>query len=283
MTDLDAGEEARVGPTTRARRVAVATLLPAALLLTAAGCGPAPGGQAGREASPSLASASQAGYLAPPGVVAVQARDGVLRLRGSAPPRSTVELVSPEGERLRVGTDAGGVWRARLPAGGRPRLYAVSTLSGGRAIHADGALVLAPGALAPAVTVRAGEASLPLLRTGATTVATVDYDPSGVMAVAGSAPPGAALNLLVDGAPAAVGQADGQGRYALLAANHRLGLGPHRLELRTPGGTTARDVVLQPPEPLTTPYLATAAPGGGWRVEWGLTGGGEQTTLILPP
>jgi hypothetical protein len=226
---------------------------------------------------------SEEGYLAPPRATAAQVRDGVLRVEGEAPPRSKVELVSPEGDLLHAVADGRGLWRARLP-GTSPRLYAISaTAPGGRTVHAEGALVSAPGALAPAVMVRAGDAARPLLRSTIVELATVDYDPSGVLAVAGSAPPHAALALLVDDAPAAVGQADAGGRYALLSANHRVAFGPHRLAIRSPAGLSMREVVLQPPEALTSPYRALPAPGGGWRVEWALTGGGEQTTLILPP
>ncbi len=69
---------------------------------------------------------------------------------------------------------------------------------------------------------RAGSAALPLLQAGRTDIATVDYDPSGGIAVAGRAPAHAALTLWVDGAPAATGQAAPDGRYALLAASPRL-------------------------------------------------------------
>lgn len=255
-----------------------------ALLLGAglAGCGRAPSGQDARDASATLAAPSESAYLPPPRVLAAVAHEGGLRIQGLAPARAGVELVSPEGERVHVQADARGVWRARLPAGG-PRIYALSAMSGGRTVHAEGALVTAPGALAPAVTVRAGDASRPLMRSASTVIATVDYDPSGVAAVAGDAPARAPLTLLVDGAPAAVGQADAEGRYALLSANHRLSLGPHRIEVRAPDRSAARTVTLEPPEPLTSPYRAAPATGGGWRVAWALTGGGEQTTLILPP
>jgi hypothetical protein len=270
--------EADVGLGALAR--ASATLLPLAVL---AGCGqPSSGDGVMKDAQASTGSGSQPAYLAPPRALAAELHEGVVRVQGRAPERATVELTSPEGDAVRVQADGHGSWRARLPAGG-PRLYAISAMLGGRTVHAEGALVTAPGALAPAVTVRAGDASWPLLRSPAITIATVDYDPSGVAAVAGGAPAHASVSLRVDGAAAAVGQADAEGRYALLSANHRLSLGPHRLEVRAPDGVASRDVLLQAPEPLTSPYRATPAPGGGWRVAWALTGGGEQTTLILPP
>ena len=113
-----------------------------------------------------------AGYFAPPEVTAVQPREGGLRVIGSAPPRARVELNSPEGDSARSIADGHGVWRVRLPAGA-PRLYAISAMLDGRTVHAEGALVTTPGALTPAVTVRAGVAARPLLRSAGAAIATV--------------------------------------------------------------------------------------------------------------
>ena len=226
----------------------------------------------------------EAAYLAPPQAdLAVAAGGGELRVAGSAPPGSTLTLTSPEGEGVKAVADPRGRWSVRLPASATPRLYAISALLGGRALHAEGALVTAPGALVPAVTVRAGDAARPLSEARETDISTVDYDPAGGIAVAGHASPRASLTLAVDGTNVAVGQAGADGRYALLAANHSLPPGAHRLQVRAPDRTAGREVMLEPPSPLNAPYLASPAAGGGWRVEWALTGGGVQTTLILPP
>ena len=240
----------------------------------------------GDRSSPSVAASlqpvsSEDSYLAPPRAASVQVgRDGALAVSGLAPPRSTVQIVSPEGEQARTAADDRGRWSAHLSADLQPRLYAISALLAGRTVHAEGALITAPGAAAPAVTVRAGYAASPLSLERGTGIASVDYDPSGLIAVAGSAPPRAELTLVVDGTPAAVGQADAQGRYALLAANRRLSMGPHQLQVRAPGGVAERQVTLEPPVALTAPYQAWRR-ADGWSVEWALTGGGVQTTLIL--
>ena len=226
-------------------------------------------------------ASSEAGYLAPPSATSVQlVHDGGLKLSGVAPAGASVEIVSPEGERAQTVADPRGRWSVRLAAPPQPRLYALSATLAGRTVHAEGAVVTAPGAVMPAVTVRAGYAALPLSAGGRTDIASVDYDPSGFIAVAGDAPPRAELTLVVDGATAAVGQADAQGRYALLAANRRLPMGPHRLQVRAPDGTPDRQVTLEPPSPLASPYQSWPGPEG-WRVEWALNGGGVQTTLIL--
>ena len=256
----------------------------AALLLAAApaGCGRPRAGGPG-DMAPAPPGSGEAAYLAPPQASSALAAGGGLRVVGSAPPGSTVTLTSPEGEGVKATADRRGRWSVRLPASATPRLYAISALLGGRALHADGALVTAPGALVPAVTVRAGDAARPLSDARDTDIATVDYDPAGGIAVAGHAGPRASLTLVVDGMNVAVGQAGADGRYALLAANHSLPLGGHRLQVRAPDRRAEREVVLEPPSPLNAPYLASPAVGGGWRVEWALTGGGVQTTLILPP
>ena len=134
-------------------------------------------------------------------------------------------------------------------------------------MHAEGALITTPGAMTPAVTVRAGYAASPVGSGRPAGIVSVDYDPSGFIAVAGFAPAHAELTLVVDGATAAVGQADADGRYALLAANRRLSMGSHRLQVRSPGGAAARQVTLEPPVALSAPYQAWPGPDG-WRVEW---------------
>ena len=241
-----------------------------------------------RRDAPSAASVPQTGpqeaaYLAPPGATSVQLRrDGVLTVAGLAPPGSSVEIMSPEGEQARTTANRQGGWTAHLSAAPQPRLYAISARLAGRTLHAEGALIVAPGGTA--VTVRAGYAASPVGADPRSGIASVDYDPSGFIAVAGSAPPRGELTLVVDGTPAAVGQADAGGRYALLAANRRLTMGPHTLQVRAPGGApegaAKRQVTLEPPVALAAPYQAWPAPDG-WRVEWALNGGGVQTTLIL--
>ena len=58
----------------------------------------------------------------------------------------------------------------------------------------------------------------------------VDFDAGG-LAVAGLADPRASLRLSLDGHPAAAGQADATGRFALLAVQGDLKPGLHRLKL----------------------------------------------------
>ncbi len=236
-----------------------------------AAAGPPVAGQASKEVS----------YLAPPRATGVTVgAGGMLRVTGSAPPLSRVEITSPEGEMVQAATDRMGAWSTRLAATPQPRLYAISAMLAGRTVHAEGALVTAPGAVTPAVTVRAGYAAMPLGRSARTDIMTIDYDPAGFIAVAGAAAPGAELTLAVDGTSAAVSHAGALGRYALLAENRRLVVGRHLLQVQAPDGGAERAFTMEPPAPLTAPYQAWPGPDG-WRVEWALNGGGVQTTLIL--
>jgi hypothetical protein len=236
-------------------------------------------------ASPGLASAAtEASYLAPPRPVgAALERDGRLRVIGQAAAHARVEIASADGAHLEASADGRGAWSIRLPVDAL-RLYAISAMPPGkvvaRTVHAEGALLITPGPAPSAVLVRAGYAALPLRTAAEAGLATIDYDPGGVVAAAGFAAPRSDLTLTIDGAPAAAGHADDHGLYALIAANRRLSLGPHQLEVRTPGGAVQREVELEAPVALTAPYRAWRTPDG-WRVEWALNGGGVQTTLIL--
>ena len=231
--------------------------------------------------APAPAISSEASYLPAPRALSVRVEhEGGLAVSGLAPPASTVEIMSPEGEQAQAKADGQGRWALSLRGAPQPRLYAISAMLAGRTVHAEGALITAPGAVTPAVTVRAGYAASPLGPDRTAAIAAVDYDPSGFIAVAGSAPSHAQLALMVDGTPAAVGQADDAGRYALLAANRRLSMGRHQLQVRSPDGAPVRQVTLEPPVALAAPYQAWRGPDG-WRVEWALNGGGVQTTLIL--
>ena len=254
----------------------------AIVLLLVSGCrrdGPV---ASGRNADTSELASNSSGYLAPPRVSgAKMVSKGDLLISGVAPREALVEITAPEGDRAHAQADKHGVWNVILP-GGPARLYAISAVLGTRKVHAEGALVTAPGALSRAVIVRAGYAAMPMVGGGATNMATVDYDPQGSIAVAGEAPAGAKLTLVVDGAAAAVGEADTQGRYALMAANRRRTFGVHRLQVRAGVHLMDRMVTLEPPTPLSAPYEAWSTPQG-WRVEWALNGGGVQTTLILSP
>jgi hypothetical protein len=227
-------------------------------------------------------AAVEATYLAPPQVTAAQtSRDGSIQVSGRASPMALVSFSTPEGDSFHATANAQGLWTARLPKAGLPRLFAISSsVDKQRPVHAEGALVTIPHASVPAVVVRAGYPAMPVGPSHAAALVSVDYDPGGFAGVSGLAAPGSTVRLGVDGLPAGVTQADAQGRFSMLAANRRPGFGQHELELGTSDGVIRHTVVLTAPGPLTRPYTASGEPGN-WTVEWALNGGGEQTTLLV--
>jgi hypothetical protein len=229
-------------------------------------------------------AAAEQGYVAPPQVITAQVGPtGVVALNGAAGAGAKVELQSPEGERQSVTAQKSGAWVIRLPAVSRPRMFALSETINGRVVHAEGALIVLPRPAPAALLARAGFGSLPLEHSGAgPSLATIDYDPGGFAAFSGTARPGSTVRLSLDGAPAGLAQVDPMGRYAVLAANHRLSFGPHLALIETASGEIRKPFQLIHPGPLTSPYQATAETDG-WRVEWAAPGGGVQTTLILTP
>ena len=262
----------------------------------AAGCSsPPPQPQAQAQASAiapahlDLANgAVEATYLPPPQVVDARiGRDGAIEVAGQAAPMAQVIFSTPEGDSFHTAADAHGGWVARLPQTGLPRLFAISSMSHGGAVHAEGALVTIPHANVSAVMVRAGYAALPIGTSRrpeivSPEIVSVDYDPGGFAGVSGLAPANSPVRLGIDGLPAGVAQADAQGRFAMLATNRRPGFGVHELEVATSAGVVRRTVMLTPPDPLSRPYTANGAPGS-WTVEWALNGGGVQTTLLVAP
>ncbi len=229
-------------------------------------------------------AAAEQGYVPPPQVMTATVDPaGVIALNGSAGPGAKIELQSPEGERQSTTAQKTGAWVLRLPAVSRPRMFALSETLNGRGVHAEGALIVLPRPGPAALLARAGFGSLPLEHSGAEpSLATIDYDPGGFAAFSGTARPGSTVRLSLDGAPAGLAQVDDMGRYAVLAANHRLSFGPHLAFIETATGDIPRPFQLIHPGPLTSPYQATAE-ADGWRVEWAAPGGGVQTTLILTP
>jgi hypothetical protein len=229
-------------------------------------------------------AAAEQGYVAPPQVIKADVNsNGVISLNGAAAPSARVELQSPEGEGRSTTTQKSGLWVLRLPAVSRPRMFALSEIIDGRAVHAEGALIVLPRPAPAALLVRAGFGCLTLENGGARpSLTTIDYDPGGFAAFSGTAQPGSTVRLSLDGAPAGLAQVDNMGRYAVLAANHRLSFGTHLAFIETASGEIRRPFQLIQPGPLMSPYQATAE-ADGWRVEWAAPGGGVQTTLILTP
>lgn len=241
------------------------------------------------QGAPAEDGGAEAGYLPPPRLASVIRSPTTVSLIGSAAPGARVELMAPEGETMAVQANGAGAWRLNLPAVTRPRMFALqdrlnAAAPDARLVHSEGALILIPHAGPPALLVRPGAGALVFSgQTVRPSLDALDYDPSGFSAAGGRAQPGASVRLMMDGQLAGVGQADAGGRYAILAANRRLAFGAHTALVQSAGGQDERQFTISPPGPtLTTLYKVDPIPEG-WRLEWALTGGGVQTTLVFIP
>jgi hypothetical protein len=154
----------------------------------------------------------------------------------------------------------------------------------GRLVHSEGALILIPYAGPPALLVRAGAGALVFSgKTVRPSLDALDYDPSGFLAAAGRTRPGSSVRLTMDGVLAGVGQADSGGRFSILAPNRPLPFGTHAALVQSADGQDEQRFTIAPPDPTLSTYYKVDPIPEGWRLEWALTGGGVQTTLVFIP
>ena len=258
------------------------------LLPTASGalfaCGCTPSDRPQAASTPPLAQAQDGPvFVSPPhGTAARRSGEGVTEISGQGPAGAEVSLRNPDGQTVTATADAEGGWVARIAAARLPRLYALTATSGKRAFRGEGALLVNPAPGPAALTLRAGATAVTLSDpTGGLALEALDFD-SGGLAVAGIAARNTALRLSLDGRPAAAGQADAAGRFALLAVQADLKPGPHRLRLDD--GAQAVEAAFDATAASTgpAPYAVKPAPGG-WRVDWSTPGGGTQSSIVFAP
>jgi hypothetical protein len=224
-------------------------------------------------------TATEAGYLAPPGVTAARRDGAVVRIEGSAAPGARVRLAPPSGEPIFVRADGGGRWRARLTPSQPVHLFGLSMTQAGRTAQSEGYIMLtAEGQIAQ---LRAGAGATSLApASAAPRILAVDYDRDGGAVVSGVAAPGATLRLRVDRAQRGETKADARGRFAI-SLTEPLAMGVHEVEVAGDGGEDVLPVEITPIGSVGAgPYLGRRTPFG-WRVDWMPPGGGLQTTLIF--
>jgi hypothetical protein len=249
-----------------------------ALVLT--GCGPREG--AGPAQAPAATSAEDAGYLAPPALTDAVRSGGQLILTGAAPAGARVQLASPDGRMLSAVADARGGWSLSLPAPAAPAMFAFSAQIGDRIVRGEGAVLLPPAPAPPALLLRAGFGALSIGQPpDGPAILAVDYDASGGAAVAGLAPANTTVRLSLDGVFAASGQADGQGRFAVMAFNRTLAPGARVVAVETTAGQAEMRIAVSPPAPLQGEAYRAVRQGTAWRIDWAPPGGGVQTSLVF--
>ena len=237
---------------------------------------------------PAEPAADQAGYVAPPELTgAVRGADGGVTLSGHAAPGARVRLASPEGQSIGVTAGPDGTWTTAMAPSATPRMFSLDVVVGGddparqRVIKAEGPVMVLPAPGPPAVTPRAGFGALPVGKPGALVIVAVDYDAGGGAAVAGLSPPRALVKLFIDGAQAGSDESDDRGRFAILAAARPVAPGMRTLQVSAGSATDQVQAAVAPPAPLVGQFYRAQREEGRWRIDWALTGGGVQTTLVF--
>ncbi len=128
---------------------------------------------------------------------------------------------------------------------------------------------------------RPGTAAVPLRPSRRLEIASVDFDGAGAAVVGGSAKPGDAVRLELDGAEAGEDRADTRGAFSV-SLPEALKPGAHALAAVTPSGRSEVSFDASPAAPLAQPPFAAARAGdAAWRIDWMTPGGGVQTTLLF--
>lgn len=222
---------------------------------------------------------AEAGYLAPPAVIAARLDGEAVRLEGAAAPGSRVRIAPPRGEPIFTPADGQGGWRARLTPSQPVHLFGLSMSDGQRSAQAEGYMMMA--ADGTVAQLRAGAGAVKLApASAAPRILALDYDREGGAVVSGVAAPGATLALRVDRAARGETKADPRGRFSI-SLSEPIGMGPHELEVSGEGGADVRAVNVAPAGSVGAgPYVGRRT-DFGWRVDWMPPGGGIQTTLLF--
>ncbi len=255
----------------------LAAMAGAGLALTLTACGPQGGGApAGHPAAPSLA---ERGYVSPPAVISAQRLPGgQVLLSGTASPTAKVRLASPAGAAVFALADRAGAWSLALPGSGDVRLFGLSMPGAGRAVQAEGYLVVAPSGLT--AELRPGSGAVVLTRVGpGVAIQAADFDSKGGAVLSGVAPAKTMVTVSVDGAARGRVNAGAAGRFTL-SLNEPLKPGNHVLAAAATGAEMQESLTVSAADrPAGAPFRAQAV-DGGWRIDWLTPGGGVQTTVL---
>jgi len=248
----------------------------AALLLSACGGGASEVGVG----EPPKHEAADGGYVTPPEVTGVQPSGGRVTLSGKAAPGAIVRLATPQGGATEATADGQGAWRLSVPTTTQGGLYALSQRSGGRAIQAEGYVLVTPqgeGAL-----LRAGAGAIRLgPKLPQAGVTAVDFDRAGAAVVSGRGPPGGAISARLDGKKVGESRIDPQGRFAI-ALLTTLEPGTHSIKVFGDSVDASLNLDASPAAPLTGGPIRTTPTGAGLRVDWMTPGGGVQSSVLAP-
>jgi hypothetical protein len=225
--------------------------------------------------------ATNRGYVKSPEVtsVAVTAA-GELLVTGSALPEARVRLTAPAGQAYGVTAGTDGRFQASLPQMSGGSFYDLAMETEGRLMRAEGRLFVPPasdiGAPPRSVLLRPGASALPLWPQ-ASLLAVVDYDAGGAMAVSGRTDPGLTVDVEIDGQPALEVRSGENGVYtAALPVRGGLRNGTVTIGVHSRDRFETRQISLR--HPTSEGAVLT---GGAWYVDWAISGGGLQTTVVF--
>jgi hypothetical protein len=238
--------------------------------------------------APVGAPADRGGYLPPPTLTAAaRDSDGETALSGLAPAGTEVRLRDPDGAAYSATADRDGSWAVRLPPSAEPHMFSFEGALDDRVLHAEGAILVLPAPGPPAMLTRAGFGALPLGGSGRSDgglrILSIDEDGGGGGAVSGYAAPRAPARLVLDNVAVGMGEADDQGRFTLLDLSARTPFspGPHVIRVESRSAAVQGALTVERSPPLgAAPFVAARTPSG-WRVDWRIPGGGQQTTLVF--
>ncbi len=224
------------------------------------------------------AAGGEAGYVAPPIVLAAQPSSNGVVLSGAAAPDAEVKLGAPSGEVISAKADGKGAWTAVVPPSDGVRFYGLLMGVEARVVQSEGYLVLTPNGAAQLRAGAGAKVIAPASRRPR--ILAIDYDGGGGAVVSGVGTPSALVGLRVDRAARGESTVDVQGRFAIPLLQP-LAMGVHEFEVAAEGGEDVAAVeVSRSTPPTDSPYRATRFPYG-WRIDWRTPSGGLQTTLLL--
>lgn len=238
-----------------------------------------PGAPSPNTATADKPDSAEAGYLAPPTLLAARRAPNGIVISGQAAPDADLRLGSPTGEVMMAKVDGLGQWSVTVPNAPGVRLFGLSSTLDGRTVQAEGYVMVADSGEVAQLRAGAGARRL-AAESSSPRILTIDVDREGGAVVSGVATPGAGLNVRVDRVTRGGGQTSDEGRFNI-SLTDALAPGVHDIQVAGEGGETAIAIAVSPAAPLVYGPVRADRTSGGWRVDWLTPGGGIQTTYLI--
>ncbi len=221
------------------------------------------------------------GYSLAPVITEVsQSAPDRIVVSGIAQPDGRVRFQYAQSGAIVATADTRGRFVAELPAGPHGSVFDLSMENAGLLIHAEGRLFVPPSAPGKAVVLRPGAPSLPLVSQSGG-LAIIDYDAAGALSVTGRVAPRSVVNVIVDGEIRAQPTSDANGMFTAVTQIPPPAEVPATVNISAEAaGASWKRTIDVSAAPAGAIDAVTVIPEG-WRVDWHLPGGGNQTTLVF--